>query len=148
MWSSPIVSLHTLNGSSATYSEKPTWKQLAITQPSVFGASSPWNHEIVPWQDVMQRRTSRTLQQLRKKTNASFWLFEHRKCDCSCYGLRVYTVCVSPRASAFLHVGLFVCVTVRERQREYCAGLCQSLLAGVDVFVSACLSPSLEVHPH
>lgn len=28
------------------------------------------------------------------------------------------------------------------------AGLCQSLLAGLDVFVSTCLSPSQSVHPH
>lgn len=43
---------------------------------------------------------------------------------------------------------VLVCETARERQRERCTGSCQSLLAGVDVFVSACLSPSLKVHPH
>lgn len=56
--------------------------------------------------------------------------------------------CVCSHACMFLHVCLFVRVTVCKRQSERCAVSCQSLLAGVDVFVSACRSPSLSAHPH
>lgn len=116
------------------------WEVWECIKVYLYGVAWTWNHV----RTAKCKVNIKDLAGVERENYESFELFKHRQCECNCSTVCVCAVCV------LLHVCFccFVWVPVCKRQRELCAGLCQSLLAEVDVFVSACLSLSLSVHPH